>query len=186
MAPEQAAGSRGEPRARHRRLQPGRDPLSDAHRPAAVSGGHAGRDGVDGARARAAAAAAAQSAGRSRPGNDRAEVPAKAARPALCQRDGPGRRPRGLPGRRADRGTLGRVQRRSIARAFRETHHATVLENWGLLWMWHSLALLVMCVLTNALQWRGIGSPWPYLVLWTAGLGTWATIFWSCAAAAGR
>ena len=29
-----------------------------------------------------------------------------------------------------------------LARAFRETHHATVLENWGLLWMWHSLALL--------------------------------------------
>ena len=66
-----------------------------------------------------------------------------------------------------------------VARAFRETHHATVLENWGLLWMWHSLALLVTCLLTNLLQWRGVASPWPYLVLWTAGLGTWATIFWT-------
>ena len=65
-----------------------------------------------------------------------------------------------------------------IARAFRETHHAVVLENWGLLWMWHSLALLVVCVITNAFEWRGISSPIPYLVLWTAGLGTWATIFW--------
>jgi serine/threonine-protein kinase len=65
-----------------------------------------------------------------------------------------------------------------VARAFRETHHATVLENWGLLWMWHSLALLVICVLTNVLEWRGVASPWPYLALWTAGLGTWATIFW--------
>ena len=38
-----------------------------------------------------------------------------------------------------------------LARAFRETHHATVLENWGLLWMWHSLALLIACLLTNLL-----------------------------------
>jgi serine/threonine protein kinase len=65
-----------------------------------------------------------------------------------------------------------------ISRAFRETHHATVLENWGLLWMWHSLALLITCLLTNFLQWRGTTSPWPYLALWTVGLGTWAGIFW--------
>ena len=30
-----------------------------------------------------------------------------------------------------------------LSRVFRETHHATILENWGLLWMWHSLALLL-------------------------------------------
>ncbi len=50
-----------------------------------------------------------------------------------------------------------------IARAFRETHHATVLENWGVLWMWHSLALFITCLLTNLLQWLGTTSPWPYL-----------------------
>ena len=66
-----------------------------------------------------------------------------------------------------------------VARLFRETHHATVLENWGLLWMWHSLALLVTCLLTNLLQWEGATSPLPYVALWTAGLGTWATIFWT-------
>jgi serine/threonine-protein kinase len=66
-----------------------------------------------------------------------------------------------------------------LARAFRETHHATVLENWGLLWMWHSLALLITCLLTSLLQWRGMTSPLPYLALWTAGLGTWAMIFWT-------
>ena len=66
-----------------------------------------------------------------------------------------------------------------LARIFRETHHATVLENWGLLWIWHSLALLITCLLTNLLQWRGTTSPWPYLGLWTAGLGTWAMIFWT-------
>jgi serine/threonine-protein kinase len=66
-----------------------------------------------------------------------------------------------------------------VARWFRETHHATVLENWGLLWMWHSLALLVICLLTNYLQWQAVQSPGPYLLLWTLGLGTWAAIFWA-------
>jgi len=65
-----------------------------------------------------------------------------------------------------------------LARAFRETHHATVLENWGLLWMWHSLALLITSLLTNLLQLSGQTSIWPYLGLWVAGLGTWAVIFW--------
>jgi serine/threonine-protein kinase len=72
-----------------------------------------------------------------------------------------------------------------IARAFRESHQATVLENWGLLWMWHSLALLITCLLTSLMQWRGEQSPWPYLVLWTAGLGTWAMIFWTLRRRAG-
>ncbi len=66
-----------------------------------------------------------------------------------------------------------------IARAFRETHHATVLENWGLLWMWHSLALFITAFLTNVLQWIGTTSPLPYLALWIVGLGTWAAIFWT-------
>jgi len=72
-----------------------------------------------------------------------------------------------------------------LARAFRETHHATVLENWGLLWIWHSLALLATCLLTNLLQWFGATSALPYLALWTAGLGTWAAIFWSLRRRAG-
>jgi serine/threonine protein kinase len=61
----------------------------------------------------------------------------------------------------------------------RETHHAPVLENWGLLWMWHSLALLVVCSLTNGLWlWGDRVNRWPYFLLWTAGLGTWAAVFW--------
>ena len=72
-----------------------------------------------------------------------------------------------------------------IARWFRETHHATVLEHWGLLWMWHSLALLVISLVTNAFQWRGITSPGPYIALWTAGMGTWAAIFWALRRRAG-
>jgi len=65
-----------------------------------------------------------------------------------------------------------------VMRWFRETHHATVLENWGLLWMWHSLVLVVLCLATNWMQWRGVEMPLAYLALWAIGLGTWATIFW--------
>jgi serine/threonine-protein kinase len=61
----------------------------------------------------------------------------------------------------------------------RETHHAVVLENWGLLWMWHSLVLLVVCGLTNVLQLLETNQPWMYFVLWTAGLGAWAAVFWA-------
>ena len=91
-----------------------------------------------------------------------------------------------------------------IAGLMRETHHAAVLENWGLLWMWHSLALFIACVLTNVLYWYRddvwswirehilrqnpdlIGEPSSsdgirvlFFLLWTAGLGTWAAVFWA-------
>lgn len=65
-----------------------------------------------------------------------------------------------------------------ITRAFRETHHAAVLENWGLLWMWHSLVVLLLCVITNVMQFRGVDHRWPYVALWSVGVGTWAAIFW--------
>ena len=56
-----------------------------------------------------------------------------------------------------------------VARVFRETHHATVLENWGLLWMWHAAVILVMCLVTNWLhakrvEWPECAKPWPYLL----------------------
>ena len=66
-----------------------------------------------------------------------------------------------------------------LTRAFRETHHAGVLENWGVLWMWHSLVLVVLCVVTNFFQWQGIASRLPYVALWTIGLGIWAVTFWN-------
>ena len=66
-----------------------------------------------------------------------------------------------------------------LSRAFRPTHHVGVMQNWGLLWMWHSLVLLVLCLATNAMQWQGVTSRLPYLGLWTLGLGTWAAIFWN-------
>lgn len=65
-----------------------------------------------------------------------------------------------------------------IARIFRETHHAGVLENWGTLWMWHSLVLLVACYLTWQLEFLGIKNRYIYMGVWTIGLGTWAAVFW--------
>jgi serine/threonine-protein kinase len=75
----------------------------------------------------------------------------------------------------AKNGRLGQV----VAGLMRETHHAAVLENWGLLWMWHSLALLVACFATNTLDLMGVTNRWYYFLLWTAGLGTWASVFWA-------
>lgn len=72
-----------------------------------------------------------------------------------------------------------------VSRALRETHHAVVLENWGLLWMWHALVLLVLCLVTNGLSLSGTGSRWLYIVLWVLGLGLWAAIFWGLRRRAG-
>src|SRR6476659_6594862 len=66
-----------------------------------------------------------------------------------------------------------------MTRAFRETQHAGVLENWGLLWILHAAVLVVLCLVTNAFQLGGLDSRWPYVALWTVGLGTWASIFWN-------
>lgn len=65
-----------------------------------------------------------------------------------------------------------------ITRAFRETHHAQVLENWGLLWMWHSFVVLQLCLITNLMHWQGVVSRLPYVALWSVGVGIWAFIFW--------
>jgi len=65
------------------------------------------------------------------------------------------------------------------ARLFRETHHAVVLENWGLLWMWHSVVICALSVTTDVLAWQGVTSRWPYLALWGGGLALWAPIFWA-------
>ena len=65
-----------------------------------------------------------------------------------------------------------------VARMFRETHHAQVLENWGLLWMWHSLILLIACWLTWLLDYLQVERRWVYGAVWTVGLGAWAAVFW--------
>ena len=71
-------------------------------------------------------------------------------------------------------GQVGQV----VARLFRETHHASILEMWGTLWIWHSLVLLTISVLTWALGYTGVDSRLVYGTLWTVGLGAWAAVFW--------
>ncbi|MCP4170802.1 MAG: serine/threonine protein kinase [Fuerstiella sp.] len=66
-----------------------------------------------------------------------------------------------------------------ISRLMRESHHITILRNWGLLWMMHSMVLLALCLLTNACQIAGVTSRMPYVGLWVVGLGLWAAVFWN-------
>jgi eukaryotic-like serine/threonine-protein kinase len=65
------------------------------------------------------------------------------------------------------------------ARLMGETHHAPVLENWGLLWIFHSIALLVFFGATNWLYISGVESRWPYVSIFTVGLCGWAALFWA-------
>ncbi len=72
-----------------------------------------------------------------------------------------------------------------LTRAFRETHHAGVLKNWGLLWMWHALVLLILCFTTNVLVLNGFQTRLPYVGLWVVGAGLWAAVFWELRRRAG-
>ena len=72
-----------------------------------------------------------------------------------------------------------------VARVFGESHHAHVLENWGLLWMWHAAVLIVLCLITNWFQLQGMRSPIPYLVLWAGGIAVWSPILLALRARAG-
>ncbi len=72
-----------------------------------------------------------------------------------------------------------------FSRLLRETHHAGVLENWGILWMCHALMIFLQCVLTTALAWNGVTNPWVFLGLWGGGLVAWSFIFWNLRKRAG-
>jgi len=72
-----------------------------------------------------------------------------------------------------------------LSRAFRPTHNIGVLENWGLLWMWHAVVLLTLCLITDLMKYAQIDSRLLYVGLWTLGLGTWAAIFWNLRRRAG-
>ncbi len=72
-----------------------------------------------------------------------------------------------------------------LARMFRETHHADVLENWGKLWMWHSLMLFLLCLLTQVMSWSHVTSHLAYLGVWSVGLVTWGSIVWQLRRRAG-
>ena len=72
-----------------------------------------------------------------------------------------------------------------IARLFRETHHADILENWGKLWMWHSAMIFLLCLLTQVMKWSALdGHVW-YMGVWSVGLVTWGGVLWQLRKAAG-
>jgi serine/threonine-protein kinase len=70
-------------------------------------------------------------------------------------------------------------------RTFRETPHAVVMENFGLLWMAHSVLILLLCGLTTWLAYRGVENALWYLLLWGGGLIVWACVFWQLRKRAG-
>jgi serine/threonine-protein kinase len=74
----------------------------------------------------------------------------------------------------AQEGRFGQV----IAGVFRETHNAAILENWGALWMWHSLVVFVACLATNVMYWMGVTTRIYYELMWSVGFILWALVFW--------
>jgi hypothetical protein len=71
------------------------------------------------------------------------------------------------------------------ARLMGETQHAPILENWGLLWIYHSIALLVFFGTTNLLYLLGVTRRWPYVLIFSIGLCAWAALFWALRRRAG-
>ncbi len=72
-----------------------------------------------------------------------------------------------------------------VSRLMRETHHAEVLEHWGVLWMWHSLMIFLLCLATQAMAWAGVAWHLYYLMTWGFGLAAWGTILWKLRRRAG-
>lgn len=65
-----------------------------------------------------------------------------------------------------------------VGNLLRETHHAGVLENWGLLWMWHSLVLVVASFVTHIVYVIYEHEGQYYVIMWTLGFSIWAGVFW--------
>ncbi len=75
--------------------------------------------------------------------------------------------------------SLARPSLRVLAgRYLGETPHSALLENWGELWIYHGFALIGFYGLTWYLLGLGIRAHWPYLAIFTVGLGSWAALFW--------
>jgi serine/threonine-protein kinase len=65
-----------------------------------------------------------------------------------------------------------------FVRLFRDTHHAPVLENWGVLWMVHSLKIFLLCALTSGMYALGYHEHLTYLLVWSVSLIVWGVFFW--------
>ena len=65
-----------------------------------------------------------------------------------------------------------------LSNLMRETHHAPILENWGLIWIWHSLVLLLASTITHLAYLAGQTNGMVYVTVWTIKFLTWAVVFW--------
>lgn len=65
-----------------------------------------------------------------------------------------------------------------VGHLLRETHHAGILENYGLLWMWHSLVLFVASIVTHYVYEIFKHDGQYYVLMWTTGFAIWAVVFW--------
>ena len=66
----------------------------------------------------------------------------------------------------------------AIGHVMRETHHAAILDNWGIIWIWNSFILLFASVTTHMNYYGGIESQRMYLATWTGKLVLWGVVFW--------
>jgi serine/threonine-protein kinase len=48
-----------------------------------------------------------------------------------------------------------------------------------MLWMMHSVKVLLLCVLTTWMWWGGVTDPLWYVLVWGGGLMAWGAVFWS-------
>ncbi len=67
---------------------------------------------------------------------------------------------------------------RTIGNVMRETHHAPVLGNWGMLWIWQSLVILFASLTTHLNFTLGGNDRRDYILVWTGKFLLWAIVFW--------
>jgi serine/threonine protein kinase len=72
-----------------------------------------------------------------------------------------------------------------VVRLLRDTHHAPVLENWGVLWMVHSVKIFLLCALTSGMYALGYRDHLTYLIVWSVSLIAWGAFFWQWRKAVG-
>ena len=67
--------------------------------------------------------------------------------------------------------------RLALGTAMGETRHADTLNNWGIIWMWHSFILLFAGITTHINLSYGTGDRYE-LILWSGKIILWMTVFW--------
>lgn len=66
----------------------------------------------------------------------------------------------------------------AVGHVMRETHHASVLNNWGIIWIWNSVIMLFAGVTMHMNYSIGFDDQREYLVTWAAKLILWGIVFW--------